>query len=83
MARSTQDRLGTCNVPRNRPGFHAKNNRAGTSMANLVGRVESGDARKNAGSIVTVGSGQMSVGIPAEKQPIHTTRTNPNPTATV
>jgi hypothetical protein len=52
-------------------------------MANVGGRFEGGDARKNAGSIVTVGNGQISVGIPAEKQPIHATRTNPNPTATV
>jgi len=52
-------------------------------MANLGDRFEGGDARKNEGSIVTLGSGQMSVGIPAEQQPVHATRTNPNPTTTV
>lgn len=85
---SAQDRLGIRTFPLNRPGFHTKNNTTGTTLASQYenGTCEagdSGDSRKNAGNIVIVGIGQVSVGRPLEKQPIHATSSSTNPTAMV
>ena len=52
-------------------------------MASQYGGCEGNDAKKNAGSTVTVGIGQVSVGIPREKHPIHAKNTSPRPIATV
>jgi hypothetical protein len=81
--RSIQDRFGTLNPPRNRPGFHPKNRIEGKKMVSQYGGCECSDAKKNVGKTVTTGMGQLSDGTPQEKELIHAKSTNPSPTPTV
>jgi hypothetical protein len=62
--------LGILASPRNRFGFHAKNNRVG-STATILNRLASLNKPENrkAGTIVRAGRGEMSVGAPEPKSP--------------
>jgi len=65
-----------------------KNKAGGTTLASqyekgICEAGNSGDARKNAGNIVIIGIGQVSVGPPVEKQPTHATSSSTNPTMMV